>query len=173
MIVVEKHALPFARAKEALKGYNADLRFGDGLHVIKAGEGDSLSITGMGAQTIIKILAEPEKVPPSLVLQANDKPELLRTWALEHSYALKNETMVTGFWPYTILSLEKSKLADPSYDGLEPELALKFGPLLLKTGDPILYETLNKQAKHYGKKLAKPWAQKRLELIQKALRYYD
>ena len=177
MIVVEKHPKPFRRARHALKGYAAEVRLGDGLKDIKADKAESLSITGMGAKTILKILSAAEKLPSKLVLQANDDSEDLRNWALKHAYGLKHESMVRGFWPYTILSLEacpkeSSTFFDPSYEGLEPDLALKFGPLLLKQRHAILYESLNKQAVYYEKKQSQPWAQKKLELIQRALAYY-
>ncbi|MCA9835911.1 MAG: SAM-dependent methyltransferase [Trueperaceae bacterium] len=170
VIVVEKYQEPFARAQAALKGYPADVRLGDGLKAVKQGEFESLSISGMGAATILKILT-PEKLPSILVLQANDRPEILRTWALEHGYKLTNETMVSGFWPYIILRFEPGQEA--AYEGLEPDLALHFGPLLLKQKNELLRAELEKQALYYGRRLSKPWAVNRLDLIRRALDYYD
>ena len=48
VVVVEKHPGPYERSRQALAGYPAEVRLGDGLSALAAGEVDSLSISGMG-----------------------------------------------------------------------------------------------------------------------------
>ncbi len=137
VIVVEKHKGPWENARRALAGLAAEVRLGDGLGALEAGEADSLSLCGMGARLMLRILsAHPARLPPRLVLQPNDSALPLRRWALQAGYALRNEQMVEGFWRYSILTLERGACA--AYSGLPLELALRFGPLLLKSKHPLL-----------------------------------
>lgn len=176
VIAVEKNAEPYLKARRALAGYAALVRHGDGFSVLESNEADSLSISGLGAERIIKILnAFPERLPKKLVLQANDKPALLRAWALESGFQLVNEQMVSGFWRYVVLSFEKNSSEESAYEGLNEELALAFGPILLKAKHPLLLESLQEQEAYYAKKhAAKPQAYlvKRLDLISRALKHY-
>ncbi len=175
VIAVEKHHAPYLRSKESLQGLNADVRFGDGLAVIEKNEADSLSICGMGAERMIKILSShPERLPKKLILQANDKPELLRKWALNH-YALSHEQLIKGHWLYSILSFNRNASKDKSYDGLDEACALQFGPTLLKQQHPLLKQSLVEQKQYYQMKISQnpKWNKDYYQLIQKALSYYE
>ena len=175
IIAVEKHHAPYLRSKESLQGLNAEVRFGDGLAVIKKDEAESLSICGMGAERIIKILcAYPERLPNKLILQANGKPELLRKWALNR-YSLSHEQLIQGHWLYSILSFTRNASKDKSYDGLDEASALQFGPILLKQKHPLLKQSLVEQKQYYQMKISKnpKWNKAYYHLILKALSYYE
>ncbi len=150
IIVVEKSRGPWENSRRALAGLNAEVRLGDGLSALGPGEADSLSLCGMGARLMVRILsAYPDRLPTRLVLQPNNSPEPLRRWALEAGFALVSEQMVEGFWRYCILTLERG--ACTAYAGLPLELALRYGPLLLKARHPLLKAGLIEQWHHLGK----------------------
>lgn len=136
VVVVEKHRGPWENSRRALQGLNAAVRLGDGLGALEPGEAESLSLCGMGARLMVRILeAHPDRLPPRLILQPNDNALPLRRWALKAGYALTNEQMVEGFWCYSILTLERGPCT--AYAGLPLEPALRFGPLLLKARHPL------------------------------------
>ena len=176
VIAVEKTLAPFERSKRALRGYEAEVRLGDGLSIVDSGEADVLSVSGMGAQTILKILnAHPKRLPPRLVLQANDDPEKLRVWAYQHGYCLKDEAIAAGFWRYVVVSLEQATLPDPAYDVWQDQLqlAMRYGPHLLTKRHPLLREELLHQHTVYTR-LARQGAPASADLvmIEQALTYY-
>ena len=173
VIAVEKTSQPFRRSAVALRGLNAEVRLGDGLAPVAAGEADTLSISGMGAAGILKIMsAHVNRLPDSLVLQANDDPEPLRHWAYQAGYWLRSERMVAGFWRYVILALEKREGPDPAYQDFDLNLALRYGPHLLAERHPLLREELlHRQtvlkALPAGAPVSEP-----LAMIERALKYY-
>ena len=176
VIAVEKTLAPFERSKRALRGYEAEVRLGDGLSVVNSGEADVLSMSGMGVQTILNILnAHPKRLPPKLVLQANDDPEKLRAWAFQNGYHLEDEAIAAGFWRYVVLSLEQAPLPDPAYDVWQDklELAMRYGPHLLLKRHPLLREELLHQHTVYTR-LARQGAplSAHLVMIEQALTYY-
>lgn len=147
VIVVEKNPGPWENSRRALAGLAAEVRLGDGLGALEPAESDSLSLCGMGARLMVKILsAHPDRLPPRLVLQPNDSALPLRRWALEAGYALVNEQMVQGFWRYNILTLVQG--ACTAYVGVPLEPALRFGPLLLKARHPLLWAELQARQQH-------------------------
>jgi tRNA (adenine22-N1)-methyltransferase len=169
-VIVEKTQQPFENARTSLRGLNADVRLGNGLTVLNANEVDSLSITGMGAYKIMQILrAHPERLPTKLTLQANDNARKIRVWARQAGFHLKAETMVQGYWRYSILHVEKSAEEDLSYQNLPLEAALTYGPHLLKANHPLLKEELEYQ-RRYLKNLGEH-AAKQLEVLEQALDY--
>jgi tRNA (adenine22-N1)-methyltransferase len=168
-IIVERTQQPFENAKAALRGLNADIRLGDGLAVLNANEAESLSVTGMGATTIVNILqAHPKRLPATLTVQPNDNARPIRVWARENGFGLRAERMAQGFWRYTVLHFEMS-LEDSSYHDVPLEAALVYGPHLLKEKHTLLKEELEYQ-RLYLKKLGKH-AAKQLEVVEQALDY--
>ncbi len=154
VIAIELHAGPLERARLALAGSCVELRAGDGLAPLIAGEVDSLSICGLGALNIRDILlAGLDKLPPQLVLQPMDNAGPLRHWAREHGYHLVAEQWVE---PYAVLDLRLSAGPDPAYSGL-PEAAAEFyGPQLVR--QPTYRAWLESQAR---------WLRDRPELAQR------
>jgi tRNA (adenine22-N1)-methyltransferase len=137
-IAVENKQLPLQNSRATLTGLNAEVRFGDGLEPLRRCEVDSLSICGMGGESMVRILnAFPPRVPPIVVLQPNKRADLVRRWGLQHGFHLADERVADGHWPYQVLAFARSDtLEDPAYAGVEYEAALLFGPLIIKRGQP-------------------------------------
>ena len=138
-IAIENKSHPFENSVRALQGLPAEVRFGDGLEVLQTGEVDSLSICGLGAESIRDILlAHPDRIPDRLVLQVFQKPEVIRQWALSHEFHLLSEQVTAGRRPYTILAFYRAEnpfTDDPAYAGVNRDWALLFGPFVLQRQD--------------------------------------
>lgn len=142
-VIVELHAGPLEVARRNVSGAGLlariEVRAGDGFAPLAPGEVQSASLTGMGAQTMLGILDRAgERLPPALILQPNDSPRPLRVWALAHSYHLRAERLAGGHWTYPVLRLERLDGTDSSYTGLPLDAALRYGPHLLRGGEPLL-----------------------------------
>lgn len=143
IVEVNPGPLEHARANVARAGLTdrIEVRAGNGLAPLAPGEVQSVSMTGMGAQTMLGILTRtPDRVPDALVLQPNDSPEPLRRWARERGYHVAAEVLAPGFWRYPVLRLERHPGPDPAYAGLPEAAALRYGPLLLREGSGLLRE---------------------------------
>lgn len=171
-IAIEDKPSPFAKSKAALLGLNAEVRLGDGLAVFKPNEADSLSICGMGGESMVRILeAFPNRVPPIVVLQPNRRPELIRRWAQRCGFHLTHEQVLSGRCPYCILVFEQAgDCNDPAYEGVEMESGLLFGPLILKRRSPEFISMLRAEQKELSKhpQLC-PASQRRLAIIDRLL----
>lgn len=143
-IAIENKWRPFQNSKSNLVGWNAEVRFGDGLGCTIPNEADSASICGMGGKNIVKILNDhPLNVPEKLVIQPNKMVERVREWGLKNGYQLNNETIIAGPTNYIVLSFGKSPThSDPAYEGIDESLAILFGPYLLKDKSPDLFQQL-------------------------------
>ncbi len=80
-----------------------ELRRGDGLAVLAPGEADDIVVAGLGAETIIEILAAAPWVldgSVNLVLVPATKHGLLRRWLAHNGFALAGETLcnAAGRW---------------------------------------------------------------------------
>lgn len=139
VIAVEKSEAPANVAAAALRGFNAEVRLGDGFDALAPGEIDCACLCGLGGWLIASLLCRyPDRLPPRLVLQANRDTPLLRVWAAESGYHLESEKMASGFWNFTVLCLVRREGPDPIYQGLPRELANEFGPHLLRERHPLL-----------------------------------
>lgn len=152
VVIVEKTAGPLGVARLAVQQAGiqdrAELRLGDGLAPLAAGELESVSLTGMGTRTVLGILERARaagQLPAALVVQPNDAPGPLRTWAGEHGYWLTAEAMAPGFWRYPVLRFEPHLGPDPAYLDLPGEAALRYGPHLLRQRHPLLLQELHSQ----------------------------
>lgn len=142
-VVVELNPGPLAHARQnvALSGLSGqiDVRQGDGFGPLLPGEVQSASLCGMGAATILKVVqAAGEGLPPALVLQPNDSARPLRVWARQSGFQVQAERLVPGYWAYPVLRLERREGPDPAYSGLPEAAALRYGPLLLRSGSALL-----------------------------------
>ena len=138
-IAIENKLQPFKNSVSALKDLSAEVRLGDGLESLEEGEADSLSICGLGAESIRDILlARPRRIPRRLVLQVFHKPEVIRGWALDNGFHLLREQVTDGRRPYTILSFRRAEdpsVDDPAYKSVDRDSALLFGPFVLQRQD--------------------------------------
>ncbi len=152
VVIVEKTAGPLEVARQAvqLAGLEdrAGLRLGDGLAPLLPHELESVSLTGLGACTMLGILNRGRavgRVPKALVAQPNDDAGLLRGWASGHGYWLTAEALAPGFWRYPVLRFEQSSGPDPAYQGLPGAAALACGPHLLRQRHPLLVQEMQAQ----------------------------
>lgn len=152
VVIVEKTAGPLEVARQAVSlsglGDQAELRLGDGLIPLLPGELESVSLTGLGARTMLGILERGRaagRIPRALVTQPNDDAGLLRGWAWAHGYHLKAERLAPGFWRYPVLRMEQASGPDTAYQGLPRAAALAYGPHLLRQRHPLLVQEVQAQ----------------------------
>ena len=173
-IAIENKQQPYQNSIQALANLNAKVRFGDGLEPLAQGEAESLSICGMGAENMLKILeAFPQRIPPKIVLQPNSHPEIMRDWALRRGFHLRVEQLTKGQRHFSILSFERAPAIanDPAYDNLDRQAALLFGPLNLKRNDPALLKRLHEEESYWRRfDQLEPQGIQRLTLIRNILK---
>lgn len=175
-IAVENKRSPFENSRRALEGLAAEVRLGDGLSVVQAGEVDSLSICGMGAKRMVAILERfPQRVPSLVVLQPSRQPEVVREWGLGNDFHLIDERPVSGRWPNMTLVFRTADVGqendvDPAYDGIDRESALLFGPHVLRRGGQVL-EALLVEERDYWSRFVQLESRhvRRLELVRQWL----
>ena len=172
-IAIENKRKPLQNSQHALVGLDAEARFGDGLAMIGKHEADSLSICGMGAQSMVNILgAHSDRVPEQIVLQPNRRPELIRRWAFQQGLHLVSETIAQGHLPYQIMSFKRGcGTDDPAYQDVDHEAALLFGPLTLKQRDREFVRQLEAEFEylsHFAR--LNPDSGHRLELIRHVIK---
>ena len=183
-IAIENNQRPFQNSTETLKVFFpprpangeapgiAEVRFGDGLAVLKPDEADSLSICGLGGRAIVRILNKhPERVPEQLVIQPNNRPEDVRKWALDNDFRLRDELIVGDERQFIVLAFERrhqdSDDQDPAYQNVNFEAAILFGPLIIKRNELALLKQLNEEIDywHQFSELAPP-AARRLTIVE-------
>lgn len=141
---------PLSRAQEHIAQYGLsdyiETRLSDGLTALKAGEGDTLVIAGMGGPLMERILTEGRKVLGSfqeLILQPQSDLPHFRRFLLENGYEIVQEDMILEdgkYYPMMKAVSAKTKEAEL----LTPEEAW-FGKFLLKEKHPILKKYLEKE----------------------------
>ena len=172
-IAIENKLQPFQNSRDALIGLTAEARFSDGLESLEPFEVDSLSICGMGGESIVKILeANPHRVPSTIVLQPNRRADLVRHWALQAGFHIVDEQIAWGHWPYEIMLFEKANAIepDPAYSSVEQEAALMFGPVMLRRGEARFLDRLREEKAYLSEfNMLKPYGRERLRLIEQVL----
>lgn len=100
-IAMDVNRGPLERAREHIAQYNMgdyiETRLSDGLHALRAGEGDSLLIAGMGGGLTVRILSEGEPLLSGfreLILEPQSDIDRVRAWLLEHGFFLAQENFV-------------------------------------------------------------------------------
>jgi tRNA (adenine22-N1)-methyltransferase len=133
-----------------------DVRLGDGLAVISAGEVEVITIAGMGGALIASILdAGQDKLEGvrMLILQPNVGESLVRIWLLEHGWILTNEQILEEDGKiYEILTAVPAALTEKTNEevyspyelsaGLvaNQSLLLKLGPYLIKQPESVWFQ---------------------------------
>ncbi|KAA1262218.1 tRNA (adenine(22)-N(1))-methyltransferase [Rubripirellula obstinata] len=137
-IAIENKRQPFENSHSTLLGLNAEVRLADGFAGLVQDEADGVSICGMGARSMVRILKTfPDRVPKNVVVQPNRNPELLRQWGIEAGFHLNDEQSAAGRWEYVIMRFEQNRHAsDPAYQGLDRKAAILFGPHFCKRNEP-------------------------------------
>lgn len=129
-----------------------EVRKGDGLAVIEAGEVDCVSIAGMGGALITKILEQgKDKLsgPVRLILQPNIHANHIRKWLLENKWELKEEAIIEEDNKiYEILIAEKGN-PDAPYSAMELDAGILLGPFLAKEKAPAFLKKWSLELKHW------------------------
>ena len=121
IIATEKNLGPCEAARKNISAAGLDgvieIRLGDGLKVLSAGEVDTICIAGMGGALITKILDESPEVVQSahqLILQPMNASEKVRAWLYANGWAVDDEDLseVAGII-YEIISAVKSSAVVP------------------------------------------------------------
>ena len=116
VIATEKNIGPCEAARKNISAAQLDgaieLRLGDGLKVLSAGEVDTICIAGMGGALIEKILDDaPEVVHAAdrLILQPMNGAKKIRAWLAENSWAIVDEDLAESSGIiYEIICAEKN-----------------------------------------------------------------
>ena len=116
VIATEKNLGPFKAAQKNISAAQLDnvieIRLGDGLKVLSAGEVDTICIAGMGGALIAKILdAAPEVVKTSrqLILQPMNATKKIRDWLAENDWVIADEDLAESAGIiYEIICAEKN-----------------------------------------------------------------
>lgn len=100
VIATEKNPYPCAAAQKNISaaglGNVIDVRLGDGLQILTAGEVDTICIAGMGGALIQKILDDAPEVVQSarqLILQPMNGAKKIRTWLAENGWTIDDEDL--------------------------------------------------------------------------------
>lgn len=146
---------PLSRAKEHIRQYGLEeyiqTRLSDGLKNLKAGEGDTLVIAGMGGPLMERILTDGQSVRDSfseMILQPQSDIPHFRRFIQSQGFQIVEEKMVEEegkFYP-----MMRVVRTCPEGDGNENlvseaapyTLEEAFGKFLLKEHNPVLYRYL-------------------------------
>ena len=146
---------PLSRAKEHIRQYGLEeyiqTRLSDGLENLKAGEGDTLVIAGMGGPLMERILTDGQSVRDSfseMILQPQSDIPHFRRFIQSQGFQIVEEKMVEEegkFYP-----MMRVVRTCPEGDGNENlvseaapyTLEEAFGKFLLKEHNPVLYHYL-------------------------------
>ncbi len=114
VIATDIAAGPLKMAEKHTKKYgkNIELRIGNGLDPIKAGETDTIVIAGMGGEMIEKIISEePDKAHAAhLVIQPMNGQYELRRFLAENNFRIVSEDIaVEGFKVYNLIEAVSGK----------------------------------------------------------------
>lgn len=130
---------PFKSALETVNKYDlssrVEVRLGDGLHVLQAGEVNLLVIAGMGGSLIRSILEEGKdrlRGVQRIIAQPNVNERNVRKWFYENNYTITYEEILEESGHIYEIIVADREAAKSSYktDALQEQLL--FGPLLLE-----------------------------------------
>ena len=120
----------------------------DGVRALSDGEVESIVIAGMGGELTIRILTEGESVCRSvkeLILQPQSEIQKVRKFLREHGYRIVDENMVYEEQKYYSVMKVIPVEEDSTWDRMNETVTIacdRYGPLLLKNGNPVLRKFL-------------------------------
>ena len=143
---------PLQRARENIIANQLqekiDTRLSDGVSALSDGEVESIVIAGMGGELTIRILTEGESVCRSvkeLILQPQSEIQKVRKFLREHGYRIVDENMVYEEQKYYSVMKVIPVEEDSTWDRMNETVTIacdRYGPLLLKNGNPVLRKFL-------------------------------
>lgn len=171
---------PLERAKKniALHGLEEyiETRLSDGVEALAEGEADSILIAGMGGELIIHILSEGEPVckrAKELILQPQSDICRVREYLRLHKYKIVDEDMVCEDGKFYPMMRAVNVEHDDVWDRMDEESAIVcdiYGPLLLKSGHPVLRRFLVKRHRQLSQILSQLKAQPKSRAIENRMR---
>ena len=170
---------PLLRAKSHIEeagliGY-IQTRLSDGLTALRAGEGDSVLIAGMGGGTMLHILEEGKEVilaAKELILQPQSEISRVREYICRNGYRIDREDMVyeDGKY-YPMLHVICKGCGDGfscgDFSKQEWQMFLRYGKCLFDGGSGVLGQYLKDQIKQYEAILESLSAQQKTEAVLK------
>ncbi len=147
-IAMDVNPGPLERARGHIAQYglgtSIETRQSDGLAALQPGEADGIVIAGMGGALTVRILEEGKAKLEGcreLILQPQSEIWLVRAWLVKNGWRIVHEDMVCEdgkFYP-----MMRAERSDTDMPGFElNEMELRFGPVLLREGHPVLREFL-------------------------------
>ncbi|MGI6731350.1 MAG: tRNA (adenine(22)-N(1))-methyltransferase [Anaerovoracaceae bacterium] len=137
---------------EYFPGKTFDMRLGDGLSPLEAGEVDVVVIAGMGGLLIADILAKDIKKTRSFkkfILQPRNAQDKLRSWLYENSFDIIDEVLVKErkYICEIIVAVPQGSHHEILETPDESPLEFEISPLLFQKKDPLLLEFLKNKIK--------------------------
>ncbi len=164
---------PLNRAKEHIIQYDMEAlietRLSDGVEALTPGEADCLICAGMGGKLVTGILERGLSIVrrmKALILQPQSDLSYVREWLRMHDFRIDAERMVCEdgkFYPmFRVIPGSEPDIAE-SADGATSadmwanktqdfagqRIEDRYGPLLLRNADPVLYRFLEKEHEVY------------------------
>ena len=119
-----------------------DLRSGDGLAVLSRRDTVTVVVlAGLGGHTIRRILDGPRRktlAPARLVLQPQTAPAVVRRWLAGAGYRLVAERLVREARRFYVVLAAEPGAEDLCHPSLSPGDLFEAGPLLVRSGDPLV-----------------------------------
>jgi len=116
---------------------------GDGLVALEGWSVDAIVLAGMSGTLMRRLChAAPHVLGPvqQLVVQPNNDADLLRAWAREHAWHLRDEHMLQSRGRFFVVcAFARGSGADPAYGlaGWTDAMLLRVGPLLARRKDTV------------------------------------
>lgn len=121
-----------------------ETRLSDGLKELSPGEADTVVISGMGGELVIRILSEGRHVWDSVrnwILSPQSELQKVRHFFRDQGFFICREAMVRDDGKYyTVMKVRRGPMEELS------EAAYLYGPCLLEQKSPVLAEFLEKEA---------------------------
>lgn len=122
-----------------------ELRLGDGLETIEAGEADTIIMAGMGGLLMLDILTRGRNVvacAKHLVLQPQSEVEQVRRYISENGWRVSDEVMVKDAGKYyVVIGVDCDKAADRHNEDID-EVYYRYGRMLIENKSGVLAEYL-------------------------------
>lgn len=149
---------PLLRAQAHVAAYGLteriQLRLGDGLSALKAGEADTVILAGMGGPLMCRILTEGMELARTmkrLILSPQSELADVRAFLEQQGFAIVDEAMVEEDGKYYTVICARPACGKKYImeDEGEQLLQRKYGACLLRRNDPVLREFLEREEKKY------------------------